>query len=162
MLIDFQYLTNTKKLVISYVDNSGDIKLKYFEWENPMKYVTCSDDDPDRHNTFKSWDGKSVKLESVSNPDRYTVYEFLDALPEKEKDVIFEYNTPKIYFVDIETEIVDGFPDAETAPTKVLSISIVFEDKIILLGLRDMPEDMQLRIKNNTNKYFKKYFKFAV
>jgi len=157
MLIDFQYLTNTKKLVISYVDNSGDIKLKYFEWENPMKYVTCSDDDPNRHNTFKSWDGKSVKLESVSNPDRYTVYEFLDALPEKEKDVIFEYNTPKIYFVDIETEIVDGFPDAETAPTKVLSISIVFEDKIILLGLRDMPEDMQLRIKNNTNKYFKKF-----
>ena len=157
MLIDFQYLTNTKRLVISYVDNSGDIKLKYYEWDNPMKYVTCSEDDPDRHDTFKSWDGKSVKLESVTNPDRYTVYEFLDALPEKEKDVIFEYNTPKIYFVDIETEIVDGFPDAETAPTKVLSISIVFEDKIILLGLRDMPEDMQLRIKDNTNKYFKKF-----
>ena len=157
MLIDFQYLTNTKRLVISYVDNSGDIKLKYYEWDNPMKYVTCAEDDPDRHDTFKSWDGKSVKLESVTNPDRYTVYEFLDALPEKEKDVIFEYNTPKIYFVDIETEIVDGFPDAETAPTKVLSISIVFEDKIILLGLRDMPEDMQLRIKDNTNKYFKKF-----
>ena len=157
MLIDFQYLTNTKRLVISYVDNTGDIKLKYFEWENPMKYVTCSDDDADKHDTFKSWDGKSVKLESVSNPDRYTVYEFLDALPEKEKEEIFEYNTPKIYFVDIETEIVDGFPDAETAPTKVLSISIVYEDKIILLGLRDMPEDMQLRIKDNTNKYFKKF-----
>ena len=157
MLIDFQYLTNTKRLVISYVDNTGDIKLKYFEWENPMKYVTCSDDDADKHDTFKSWDGKSVKLESVSNPDRYTVYEFLDALPEKEKEEIFEYNTPKIYFVDIETEIVDGFPDAETAPTKVLSISIVYEDKIILLGLRDMPEDMQQRIKDNTNKYFKKF-----
>ena len=157
MLIDFQYLTNTKRLVISYVDKSGDIKLKYYEWENPMKYVTCSDDDPDKQDVYKSWDGKSVKLESVSNPDRYTVYEFLDALPEKEKDEIFEYNTPKIYFVDIETEIVDGFPDAETAPTKVLSISIVFEDKIILLGLRDMPEDMQLRIKDNTNKYFKKF-----
>jgi DNA polymerase elongation subunit (family B) len=157
MLVDFQYLTNSKKLVVSYVDNSGDIKLKYYEWDNPMKYITCSDDDSDRHDTFKSWDGKSVKFEPTSNPDRYTVYEFLDALPEKEKDEIFEYNTPKIYFVDIETEIVDGFPDAETAPTKVLSISIVFEDKIILLGLRDMPEDMQLRIKDNTNKYFKKF-----
>ena len=157
MLIDFQYLTNTKRLVISYVDKSGDIKLKHYEWENPMKYVTCSDDDPDKHDVYKSWDGKSVKLESVSNPDRYTVYEFLDALPEKEKDEIFEYNTPKIYFVDIETEIVDGFPDAETAPTKVLSISVVFEDKILLLGLKDMPEDMQQRIKDNTNKYFKKF-----
>ena len=157
MLIDFQYLTNSKRLVISYVDGTGDIKLKYFEWEDPQKYVTCSDDDPNRHKVYKSWDGKSVKLESVSMPDRYTVYEFLDSLPEKEKEEIFEYHTPKIYFVDIETEIVDGFPDAETAPTKVLSISIVYDDKIILLGLRDMPEDMQLRIKNKTNEYFKKF-----
>ena len=157
MLIDFQYLTNSKRLVISYVDESGDIKLKYFEWENPQKYIICDDDDPNRHTVYKSWNGKSVKLESVTNPDRYTVYEFLDALPEKEKNEIFEYHTPKIYFVDIETEIVDGFPDAETAPTKVLSISVVFEDKILLLGLEEMPEDMQLRIKNKTNEYFKKF-----
>lgn len=157
MLVDFQYLGNTKKLVVSYVDKSGKIKLKHYDWINPMKYVYCDDSDKDKHSKFKSWDGKSVKLESVSNPDRYTVYEFLDALPEKEKDEIFEYNTPEIYFVDIETEIVDGFPDAETAPTKVLSISIVYDDKIMLLGLRDMPEDMQQRIKDNTNKYFKKF-----
>ena len=157
MLIDFQYLTNTKRLVISYVDNSGDIKLKYYEWDDPQKFVICSDDDPKKHETYKSWDGKSVKLESVSMPDRYTVYEFLDSLPENEKNEIFEYHTPKIYFVDIETEILDGFPDAETAPTKVLSISIVYDDKIILLGLKDMPEDMQSRIKNKTNEYFKKF-----
>jgi DNA polymerase elongation subunit (family B) len=139
------------------VDNTGDIKLKYFDWERPTKYVNCSDDDPKKHPTFKSWDGKPVKSEEVSNPDRYAIYEFLDSLSEKEKTEIFEYNLPKIYFVDIETEIVDGFPDAETAPTKVLSISVVFEDKILLLGLRDMPEDMQERIKDNTNKYFKKF-----
>jgi DNA polymerase elongation subunit (family B) len=157
MLIDTQYLINSKRLVVSYVDSTGDIKLKYYEWENPKKYVICSDDDPEKHETFKSWDGKSVKLESVTNPDRYTIYEFLDSLPEKEKSEIFEYNVPKIYFVDIETEIVDGFPDAETAPTKVLSISVVFEDKILLLGLEEMPEDMQLRIKNKTNDYFKKF-----
>jgi DNA polymerase elongation subunit (family B) len=157
MLVDCQYLSNSKRLIVSYVDNTGDIKLKYFEWEQPTKYVVCSDTDEDRHPVFKSWDGKSVKLEQVSHPDRYSIYEFLDALPEKEKEEIFEFNLPKIFFVDIETEIVDGFPDAETAPTQVLSISIVYEDKIILLGLRDMPEDMQQRIKDNTNKYFKKF-----
>ena len=157
MLVDTQYLSSSKKLIVSYVDQSGDIKLKYYNWENPMKYVICDDSDSDRHKVFKSWDGKSVKLEPVSHPDRYSIYEFLDSLPEDEKNEIFEYNTPKIYFVDIETEIVDGFPDAETAPTQVLSISIVYEDKIILLGLREMPEDMQQRIKDNTNKYFKKF-----
>ncbi len=157
MLVDCQYLLNSKRLVISYVDNTGDIKLKYYEWEQPTKYVICSDSDSDRHPTFKSWDGKSVKLEPVNHPDRYAIYEFLDNLPDKEKEEIFEFNLPKIYFIDIETEIVDGFPDAETAPTQVLSISVVFDDKILLLGLKDMPEDMQERIKDNTNKYFKKF-----
>lgn len=157
MLIDTQYLTNTKRLVISYVDKTGDIKLKYYEWDNPQRYVECDNEDTDAHPKYKSWDGKSVKLEPASHPDRYAVYEFLDSLPEKEKDEIFEYNTPNIYFIDIETEVIDGFPDAETAPTKVLSISIVYEDKIILLGLKDMPVDMQNRIRDNTNKYFEKF-----
>lgn len=169
MLIETQYLSNSKRLVVSYVDRSGEIKLKYYEWENPMKYVTCDDNDKDKHPTFRSWDNKSVKQIEVSHPDRYAIYEFLDSLPKSEQDEIFEFNLPKIYFIDIETEIVDGFPEAadvkdqqgnlvkEGASTQVLSISVVYDDKIILLGLKDMPEDIQERIKNNTNKYFEKF-----
>jgi DNA polymerase elongation subunit (family B) len=171
LLVETQYLTNTKKLVVSYVDKTGDIKLKYYNWDNPMKYVVCDDDDTQKNPIFKSWDGKSVKQIEVNHPDRYAIYEFMDSLPEKEKEEIFEYNLPKIYFIDIETEIVDGFPEAadvkdqdgnvvkEGASTKVLSISIVYDDKIILLGLKDMPEDMQERICENTNKYFEKFGK---
>jgi len=169
MLIETQYLTNSKKLVVSYVDKSGDIKLKYYNWDNPMKYVACEDSDPLRHPEFKSWDGKHVKQVEVNQPDRYAIYEFLDGLPESEKNEIFEFNLPKIYFIDIETEIVDGFPEAadvkdvngnvtkEGASTQVLSISIVYDDKIILLGLKEMPEEMQDRIITNTNKYFEKF-----
>jgi DNA polymerase elongation subunit (family B) len=150
-------LTNSKKLVISYVDKSGDIKLKYYSMDNPLKYVTCESNDPNKHPEYKSWDGKSVKQIEVTRPDRYSIYEFLDNLPEKEKEEIFEFNLPNIYFVDIETEIIDSFPDAETAPTRVLSISVVFDDKIILMGLEEMPQDMQDRIIKNTNKYFEKF-----
>jgi DNA polymerase elongation subunit (family B) len=169
MLVETQYLSNSKKLVVSYVDKSGEIKLKYYNWDNPMKYVTCDESDKQKHPIYKSWDGKHVKQIEVNYPDRYAVYEFLDDLPEKEKGEIFEFNLPKIFFIDIETEIVDGFPEAadvldqngnlvkEGASTQVLSISIVYEDKIILLGLKDMSEDAQDRIKNNTNKYFQNY-----
>lgn len=157
MLIETQYLTNSKNLVVSYVDKSGDIKLKYYNWDTPMKYVSCEDNDPQRHPKFKSWDGKSVKQVEVSHPDRYAIYEFLDSLPDSEKNEIFEFNLPKIYFIDIETEIIDGFPEASEANTRVLSISIVYDDKIILLGLKDMSRDMQDRIINNTNKYFEKF-----
>jgi DNA polymerase elongation subunit (family B) len=169
MLVETQYLTNSKKLVVSYVDKSGDIKLKYYNWDNPMKYVACDDTDVQRHPEYRSWDGKSVKQIEVNHPDRYATYEFLDALPDSEKEEIFEFNLPKVFFIDIETEIVDGFPEAadvkdqdgnvvkEGASTQVLSISIVYDDKIILLGLKEMPEDMQDRILNNTNKYFEKF-----
>jgi DNA polymerase elongation subunit (family B) len=157
VLIETQYLTNTRRLVVSYVDKTGDIKLKYYEWENPMKYVTCDDSDKDKHPNFRSWDGKSVKQIEVGHPDRYAIYEFLDSLPQSEQDEIFEFNLPNIYFIDIETEIIDGFPEASEAKTRVLSISIVYDDKIILLGLKDMPQDMQDRIINNTNKYFEKF-----
>ena len=169
MLVETQYLTNSKRLVVSYVDKTGDVKLKYYEWENPMKYVACDDNDKDKHPVFKSWDGKSVKQIEVNHPDRYAIYEFLDSLPQSEQDEIYEFNLPKTYFIDIETEIIDGFPEAadvkdalgnvtkEGASTKVLSISIVYDDKIILLGLKDMPQDMQDRILNNTNKYFAKF-----
>jgi DNA polymerase elongation subunit (family B) len=157
MLIDTQFLTNSKKLVVSYVDKSGQIKLKYFQMDNPMKYVTCESDDPDKHPTFKYWNGSSVKQIEVTHPDRYSIYEFLDSLPESEKDEIFEYNVPKMYFVDIETEIIDGFPDAESAPTRVTAISVVYEDKIILMGLKEMSDEVQKRIIDKTNEYFKNY-----
>jgi len=157
VLVETQYLSNSKKLVVSYVDKSGEIKLKYYNWDNPMKYVACEDSDQQKHPKFRSWDGKSVKQIEVNHPDRYAIYEFLDSLPESERNEIFEFNLPKIYFIDIETEIVDGFPEASEANTRVLAISIVYDDKIILLGLKDMPPDMQDRIITNTNKYFEKF-----
>jgi DNA polymerase elongation subunit (family B) len=156
LLIDTQYISSTNKLVCSYVNNAGQIKLKYFDFPTPLKYVTCAHDDPTRHPTYKSWDGKPVKQIENNRPDRYAIYEFLDQQDEKTKSELFDFAVPKIYFVDIETEIVDGFPEAETALTRVLSISVVYDDKIILLGLEDMPQDMQDRIREKTNKYFEK------
>jgi len=65
---------------------------------------------------------------------------------------------PKTYFVDIETEIVDGFPKAEEAKTRILSFSIITPDrKAIVLGLEDMAPDKIQKIENDTNEYFKKF-----
>ena len=159
MLVDFQYLSGARKLVTSYVDKSGDIKLKYIDWQQPMKYVACEHNDKDKHPTFKSWDNKPVKLIPTDNPDRYSVYEFLDSLPQKEQDELFEFNVPKIFFVDIETAQKEGggFSEAKDAEGMIQSISVVYDDKIILMGLKEMPEDMQDRIITKTNEYFKKF-----
>ena len=46
---------------------------------------------------------------------------------------------PRTYFVDIETEIVDGFPKPEEAKSRILTFSIITpERKAIVLGLEDL------------------------
>lgn len=153
MLIDFEY--RRKTLIVSYVDKSGDIKIKNIPWANPTKFVECESNDPQRHPIYKSWDGYHVKSEPVSVPDRYAVYEFLDGLPEKDREEIFEFNTPKMYFVDIETQAGEnGYSEPVDASEPILSLSVVHEDKIILLGLEDMSDEVQERIRVKTNEYF--------
>jgi len=150
-------MNNSKQLVVSYINGDGDIKMKYFPWSQPMRYEVCEPADKYKHPVYKSWDNKSVKLAPTTYPDRYAVYEFLDALPKSDQDILFEYNEPNIFFIDIEVEVLDGFPEPKEAPTMIQSLSIVYDDKIILLGLEDMPQDMQDRIRLKTNEYFKDY-----
>ena len=160
MLIESQYLSHTKKLILSFVDKTGKIKLKTYDWPNPQKYQNCDASDPEKHPTLTSWEGKPVKKVSAGYPDRYAIYEFLDALPENEKKEIFEYNEPEIYFVDIETALdplTGGYSQPEDPNGQILSISVVYADKIILMGLKEMSQDMQKRIIDGTNEYFENY-----
>ena len=170
MLIDTEYLSRSQKLVCSYIDSAGEIKLKYFDFTTPMKYVTCDDTDPQKHPTYRSWDDKAVKQVMTNRPDRYAIYEFLDQQDEKTKDEIFGFHTPNIYFVDIETEIdpaTGAYSQPDDPNGRIISVSVVYDEKIILMGLKDMPDDMQKRIEKNTNEYFNdgveyklKYVKF--
>jgi len=160
MLVESQYLSHTKKLCLSYIDKTGKTKLKYYDWANPQKYQNCDSTDPDKHPIYKSWEGKPVKKVPAGYPDRYAIYEFLDNLPENEKTEIFEYNDPEIYFIDIETGLdpnTGGYSQPEDAEGQILSISLVYSDKIILMGLKDMDAKMQKRIIDGTNKYFEKF-----
>ena len=59
MLVDYEY--RNKKLLVSYINEQGNIKLKYYTWNNPTKFIITDDDDPDRSGKFVTWDGKSVK-----------------------------------------------------------------------------------------------------
>ena len=154
MLVDFQYLNNSKQLCVSYVDESGSIKLKYFSWEIPYKYETCDASDPSVVKGFKSWDGKPIRRVNTDRPDRYSVYEFLDTLPDEEREEIFKFNEPNTYFIDIETDRdKDGYSKSKDARCPIISISIIHKNKIYILGLKDLSEHAQNRIKEKVNKY---------
>ena len=76
MLIDIQYLENSKKLVCSYTNKEGDIKLKYYDWQQPYKYEVCDPNDKDVEPKFKSWDNKPIKKIRMKN-DKEQVDEIL-------------------------------------------------------------------------------------
>jgi DNA polymerase elongation subunit (family B) len=155
MLIDTEYLPHKDLLLVSYVDEHGNNSIKKYNWSNPQKYVVAESLDTDTIPDLHSWKGDSVKLIPTKHPDRYSVYEFLDALPDSEKEEIFKFNKPRTFFIDIETEIVDGFPEAKDALSSVLAISIVYEDKLILMGLKPLSTNEQNKLIDDTNDYFK-------
>lgn len=156
MILDFEY--RNKKILISEIDENGDIKINYYPWESPKKFVPCQEDDPDKHPKYTTWDKKPVKLQYTTRPNRFSIYEYLDRLPEKEKERLFSFQEPKTYFVDIETEILDsGFVEPKDATSKVLTIAVVKDRKVWVLGIRRLSKQSCNNIKSRIEKHFENF-----
>lgn len=155
MLVDYEFRNG--KLIVSYIDKYGRIKLKYYNWPNPTKFVMCSDDDRDKHGKYTTWDGNAIKEIYTRYPNRYSVYDFIDNLPDEEKNVIFEYNEPELFSIDIETEITDEKPDPLKAGSEVQTIAIVNKDKVLVMGTKKLNKNSSDSIESNINNQFEKF-----
>lgn len=167
MILDIEQ--REKDIIISYYNDKGEVAFKQYPVTNFQNWYVCDDKDKAASTQYKNWDGRSVKLGYGKQYNKFSILYFLDSLSERDKAELTAYNMPKTYFVDIETEIVDGFPKAEEAKSRILSFSIITpERKAIVLGLEDMDSDSIKKIQDDTNEYFKdfdqdwefKYYKF--
>jgi len=83
----------------------------------------------------------------------------LDSIPEEEQDILFDYNEPNIFFVDIENEILTtGKPQPQNAEGKILSISIVHKNKALVLGIDHLSDYEINSIKTDINNQYGKVF----
>jgi len=155
MIVHYEY--SNSKLIVSYIDETGKLKFKNYNWHNPMQWTVTHEKDFNKSKEFRTWDGKPVKLMAARNPNRYTVYDFLDALPEEEKKDIFAYNEPNMFFCDIEVEITDGFPEAHIAANPITAVCIIFKDKVFLMGLKDLTDKQVSKMEKDMNEYFKDF-----
>lgn len=156
MILDIEQ--RTKDIIISYYNDKGEVAFKQYPIDNFQNWYVCDDKDRAASTQYKNWDGRSVKLGYGKQYNKFSILYFLDSLSERDKAELTAYNMPKTYFVDIETEIVDGFPKAEEAKSRILSFSIITpERKAIVLGLEDMDSDNIKKIEDDTNEYFKDF-----
>ena len=155
MVVDWEYKFG--QLLVSHVDKSGQIKMRYYKWPNPTKWIVCAEDDNQRDGRYVTWSGDSVISVQSKNPNRYSVYDFIDELPQAEQDIIFEYNEPDIFFCDIENEIIDKKPEPHLAESAIQSISIVNKNKVLVMGTKELSDTVSKSIEEDINNYFVKF-----
>lgn len=148
-----------KDLNISYFDKNGEIAFKEVPLEQKDAFTwgfARGSDKPEPG--IMSWDKRSVRKERSLRLNRYRIEEILSDKAEEVKD-IFEFNVPKKYIIDIETEVTDGFPDPELALNKVTAISIVncTDKSVTVLALNELSQIEQDTIGKQVNEHFKKY-----
>ena len=155
MLCDYEYRSNN--LIISYIDKSGQIKLKYRSWARPTKFIKCAEDDHEKSGRYVTWDGSSVKEIYSKYPNKYSVYDFIDNLPQEERDEIYGYSEPDIWFIDIENEVQDKKPEPHLAESAIQTISIVNKNRILVIGTEPLDPNQIESIESDINIHFKKF-----
>jgi DNA polymerase I len=167
MILDIEQ--RDKDVIVSYYDKEGNVAFKQYPIDQFKNWYICDAKERGVSHQYRNWDGRPIKLGPARNFNKFSLVYFIDGLPERDREEILAYNMPRTYFVDIETEIVDGFPKAEEAKSRILTFSIITpERKAIVLGLEDLSADQIKKIEDDTNEYFKslntdwefKYHKF--
>lgn len=156
MLLDIEQREN--ELIVSYYNKEGKVDFKRYPISQFENWVVTDEKDRYKHPDILNWDGRPVKKNRSRSYNKFSLIYFMDNLPEKDREEIFEFNVPRTYFVDIETEIVDGFPKPEEAKSRILTFSIITpERKAIVLGLEDLSADQIASIEKDTNDHFEGY-----
>lgn len=154
MLLDIEQ--SGGKIKMSYYDEEGNTKFKEYHVADIGNWNICSPSDRKASTEFTNWDGRPVKRVKDNKYDKFAMTQFLEELPQEDQDSLFGYNFPKVYFVDIEVEITEGFPEAEKAENPITTFAIVTPSgQSIVLATRDLTFDEQNSIQKSVDEYFK-------
>ena len=162
MILDIENIDG-EKLRISYFNDDGEIDFLHLPIPPSERFVWQEYDKLEQNPRYKgtpdpvikTWDNQQVRKARTNRINKYRIEEILAITDPEETAPLWEFKEPQKYFMDIEVEIKDGFPDAESAKTPVTSISVVGEKgNNITLGLKELSPKQQARIENEINKHF--------
>ncbi len=147
-----------RELKISYYDNNGDIRISNIEIPDIERYRwhECGEDDPYRAKEFLSQENRPVKRVRSKSLDKYRIYEFMNKKFTPEfMSQIHAFNPPKKWFMDIETEILEDFPDVNNPQCKVISNSFCNQNgEVYITTINPVSEIQKRNITRRINEYF--------
>lgn len=158
MILDTELSFNN--LNISYFDKNGLVKLKRYKLtdEEFSNWTICSPTDPKRSDTYTNWDGKPVKKVTAKRLNNWSIYEYIHNLPREEYEEITAQNFPKIQSIDIETEVIDGFPNPRIARERITIMAIATDDNVVtVLGWQPITKLQEKSIFDKLNAYLKNF-----
>jgi len=144
-------------LRISYINKNGDLDIMGIPIpdEEAFKWVYAERSGSKK---FISWDGKGVKKQKTKFLTNHRITEFLLSQPKEVQDTLFSNELPNMFFIDIETEILDEFPSPDNPKAKILTISIADQKgNITVLGLKDLEQKSIRKIDQKINEYVKDF-----
>jgi DNA polymerase elongation subunit (family B) len=156
MLLDITQ--EEKTLWVSYYNLEGKTRFKTYDLtsEDMFNWQVCDPSDKDASKKFKNWDGRSIKRVRSKFLNKYRLMEYVENLPYTDKNLIFGYHFPKTYFIDIEVEVTDAFPEPSKAQNPVTTICIVTpERQCIVLATKDLDKPTQSKIQKQIDEHFK-------
>lgn len=151
-------------------NNSVDIDVSYFNKEGKVDLLKKSILNPQVWDltrnkklaipNYKNWDGKMVRKSGLKkNPNKFQVLNLItDNFTKSELDLVKSPNKPSIQSIDIEVEVIDGFPTPEKAKERITTIAIATENrKIMVLGWKPLSFAELTKSKKEVNEYLKDF-----
>lgn len=150
MLIDF--IQNQNSVEFSYVNNKGYIEVEelFMEPNSPNGFyqiMETTEDDPDKLQNLSSFRGSPLKKEIAKSFRKLNQNEFINVTLKELNPELYEkinwLREPKIYSIDIETQITDeyGYSDEDHADNEIISISITNENLNTILFIVKNPKE---------------------
>jgi len=159
MIIDIE---NTGRgLNVSHYTEDGEVNLLNIQVPKALQFVwqKTTERDNAKDSEWRSWDGFPIKKVQSNKFDKYRIVEILEAIDPKITKPLWDYQTPKKYFVDIEVEITDNRADSldtENSKNRVLSIGMASsQGKILVIGLEDLSSERIMNIERRIKEHFK-------
>ena len=151
MIVDVSYLANG--IEVSYVNEHGAIDIaKYHVCDVPYQFPVwqIAETVEPQYAHIRDWRKLPVTRVNARRFNQFDLMQFLFELPQEDKDILFAYRRPKLFFYDIETQIGDGFPKPDKAEMPINAISTCDEQcNAIVQTTVDLLNDPDLRLACN-------------